>query len=45
MDDREIKNRLRELKDRTSSLVLIGPGEEGYLHQRKALDRVAEKSC
>ena len=38
-----LRRKVEELDGRTSPLVLIGPGQKGYLHQRKALDKIAEK--
>ena len=38
-----LRREMEELKNRTSPLVLIGPGPKGYLHQEKALDDIAQK--
>lgn len=43
MDDHETEKKLKILDSKTSSLVSIGPGEKGYLHQREALNKVAKR--
>ena len=40
-----LRRKVEKLENRTSPLVLIGPGPKGFLHQEKALNEIAERDA